>query len=134
MVVSTTNMPEDMPTDLPEAFYHPYYKPKKKPKPPAPRRGGAMGDLLSDWEPPKSDIATFWDIYHELDDGAASPGVAKIKAAVTAAAGAKGLTIKGDLDKTIEAFLEVGSCPWVHEMCPCTRLTDDGVCKKRMLV
>jgi hypothetical protein len=120
---------------LPEAFYQPYYKPKKKPKPPTPRRGGAMGDLLTDWEPPQSDIATFWDIYHEMDgDGAVSPEVAKIKAAVTAAAGAKGLTVKGDLEKTIQAFLEVGSCPWVHEMCPCTRLTEDGVCKKKMLV
>lgn len=126
--------------DLPEQFYRPYYEPapKKAPKAPkASRRGGAMGDLLSDWEPPQSDISTFWEIYHDLDgdgDGAASPEAAKIKAAVTAAAGAKGLTIKGDLDKTIEAFLEVGSCPWVHEMCPCTRLTEDGVCKKKMLV
>lgn len=121
--------------DLPEAFYHPYYEPAPEPVKRARPKPGGVGDLLSDWEPPKSDIATFWEVYHDLDgDGAASPEAAKIKTAVTAAAGAKGLTIKGDLDKTIEAFLEVGSCPWAHEMCPCTRLTEDGFCKKKMLV
>jgi len=119
--------------NLPEPFYRPYYKPKKaKPKPP-PRRGGAMGDLLSDWEPPKSDIATFWDIYHDLD-GKETPQAAKITAAVLAAAGEKGLTVKGDLGKTVLTFLELGSCPWEHEMCPCSRLIEEGYCKKKMLV
>jgi hypothetical protein len=124
--------------DLPEAFYRPYYEPVKRPakkqKATSGLRRGGVGDLLSEWEPPQSDVATFWEIYHDLDGITDTPRLSQIKSEVMAAATKHGLTVKGDLDKSIFTFIEMGACPWSHEMCPCPDLVEDGRCKKRMLV
>jgi hypothetical protein len=119
---------------LPDAFSHPRKKKPVKKSPPHQPAMGGMGNVLDDWDPPKSKIANFWDTYHNLEVGPETPQIAKMKADIEAAANSKGLVVKGDLDRNVRAFLIIGKCPWVNSKCPCDRVTQEGFCKKGMLV
>jgi hypothetical protein len=120
---------------FPDISYTTPHKPTPKKRTPPPKRPAnqALSMFSDEWEPPKTKIGEFWELYHDMDNAPDTPEVSKVKARILAVANAKGYVIKPDLSKTVRVFLEMGKCPWSHEMCPCARLKQEGYCKKGMI-
>jgi len=127
--------------EYPNLTYHvpPQETKRKKRQPPPRRHSQTAADSLFDFEPQKTRVAEFWDLYHELPEEPEAPEVTQMKADLRSYANEHGYSVKTNLDlnKTIRGFIQFEGCPWspwAKEMCPCSRFKEDGKCKKGMLI
>ena len=128
--------------EFPYITYHISGERKEDTKPPAPipekprvqkpkRKAPSAASSILDFEPEKTDVAKFWDLYHELPETQLeSEDISAIKSKLTTIATEKGYTFKTEPDKTIATIIQLDHCPWSGETCPCQSLINDGECKR----